>query len=146
MAPSSAPMFAPRPSLLVFALVSALVFAAGDFVVIPLVMRPLFKSALGDQMLDTLRLWPAALFYLIHLAGLTYFAGLAVLRGAGPSRAFLDGAILGLVAYSCYEMTSFTIMRDWTLELVLVDIGWGMLISGLAAAAGAAAARRFHRR
>ncbi len=127
--------------LIVFTLVTALVFALGDFVVIPLVMRPLFKAALGATMLDVLRLGPAALFYLVHLAGLVYFAGRPVVaRGGTAPRALLDGAMVGLVAYSCYEMTSWTIMRDWTAQLVMIDLAWGTAISGLSAYAGASAA------
>jgi uncharacterized membrane protein len=132
---------------LVFTIVTALVFCIGDAVMIPLVMRPLFKAALGAQMLDTLRLGPAALFYIIHIGGLVYFAGRAFLRGGTAAGAALNGAVLGLVTYSCYEMTSFTIMRDWNTTLVIVDMAWGTVISGAAAWAGAVAANRSgHRR
>lgn len=123
-----------------FAITAAIVFCAGDFVVIPLVMQPLFKAALGSQMLDQLRLWPAAMFYVIHLAGLVWFAGRPVMRGGSAVGALIDGAILGFVAYSCYEMTSWTIMRDWTPALVVIDLTWGTIISGVAAWAGAKAA------
>jgi uncharacterized membrane protein len=126
--------------LLVFTLAAACVFCAADAVVIPLIMRPLFSAALGAQMLDTLRLGPAAAFYIVHVGGLAWFAGRPAVNGGSPRGAFVDGAVLGLVAYSCYEMTSWTIMRDWRLSLVLVDIAWGTLISGTAAYAGARAA------
>ncbi len=132
-------------TLLIFTLITAAVFSAGDMFMIPLVMRPLFQSALGDQMLQTLRLIPASLFYLIHVAGLAYFAGLPVARGGSAERALMDGAMLGFVAYSCYEMTSFTIMRDWTARLVLVDLAWGTIISGLSTWLGAIGAVRLTR-
>ena len=119
--------------LAIFAVVTAVVFLAADAVVIPLVMQPLFKAALGAQMLDDLRLVPAALFYLIHIGGLVWFAGRPVVRGGGRTAALIDGAVLGLVSYSCYEMTSWTIMRDWTPTLVIVDLSWGTIISGVAA-------------
>jgi uncharacterized membrane protein len=117
-------------------LITLIIFIAGDAIVIPNVMRPLFKAYLGDGMLDTLRLFPAALFYLIHCAGLGYFAVAPNIARQNPARAFLDGAILGLVAYSCYEMTSWVIMRDWHLNLVLIDTAWGTFISGFAALCG----------
>jgi uncharacterized membrane protein len=104
-------------------------------------MRPLFQSALGAGMLEELRLAPAALFYLVHIAGLVWFAGRTALK-EGEAAAARDGAILGLVAYSCYEMTSHTIMRDWRWDLVIIDTTWGATLSGLAAFAGALAARR----
>lgn len=132
--------------LLVFAIVAAIVFCAADAIVIPLVMQPLFKAALGGQMLDQLRLGPAAAFYLIHLGGLIRFAGVPLIRGGTAEEALLDGAVLGFVSYSCYEMTSWTIMRDWTPELVAIDLGWGTIISGFAAWVGALAATKVRTR
>jgi uncharacterized membrane protein len=124
--------------LAIFVAAAGFVFLAADSFMIPFVMRPLFKAALGDSMLDALRLAPAALFYIVHIAGIAWFAG----GSANARGAFRDGAVLGLVAYSCYEMTSWTIMRDWTATLVVVDTVWGAVISGIAAYAGALAARR----
>jgi uncharacterized membrane protein len=101
------------------------------------VMRPLFLTHLGPLMQDSLRLVPAVLFYAIHIFGLVFLAGLPALRAGAPKIALINGAVLGLVAYSCYEMTSWTIMRDWHLNLVLVDVTWGTTISGVSAYCGA---------
>jgi uncharacterized membrane protein len=127
--------------LALFTAVAAATFLAADAAMIPLVMRPLFKAALGDQMLDDLRLGPAALFYVVHIGGLAAIAGRTA-AAAGPRAAFRDGAILGLVAYSCYEMTSWTIMRDWHAGLVAADVAWGAAISGFSAWTGALAVSR----
>lgn len=127
----------------IFTLVAAIVLLLADAIVIPFVMRPLFQSALSDTMLSELRLLPAALFYIIHIFGITWFAGRPARLGAPNASTFLNGAILGFVAYSCYEMTSWTIMRDWHVGLVVVDIGWGTLISGVSGWVGAIAARRW---
>ena len=126
-----------------FTVVTAVVFCLGDAFMIPLVMRPLFEAALGNQMLDTLRLGPAALFYIIHIGGLVYFAGIQATRDQHTFKAMVNGAVLGLVAYSCYEMTSWTIMRAWNAHLVVVDIAWGTLLSAASAWCGAVAARRW---
>jgi uncharacterized membrane protein len=134
--------------IIIFTLVKALVFCIGDAFMLPLVMRPLFEAALGNQMLDTLRLGPAALFYLIHIGGLVYFAGVPVTRApalqrGAPTMALVNGAVLGFVTYSCYEMTSWTIMRAWNVQLVLVDMIWGTLISGVSAWFGALSAQKW---
>lgn len=118
-------------------LTTAAVVLVADALVIPVVMRPLFLTYLGPLMLDSLRLVPAVLFYAIHIFGLVYLAGLPALRTGNPKIALINGAVLGLVAYSCYEMTSWTIMRAWHVNLVLVDVAWGTFISGAAAHCGA---------
>lgn len=117
--------------------VTAAVMLCSDAVIIPFVMRPLFLTYLGPLMLDSLRLIPAVLFYAIHIFGLVYLAGLPALRDGNSKTGALNGAVLGFVAYSCYEMTSWTIMRDWNVTLVIVDIIWGTLISSLSAFLGA---------
>ena len=127
-------------TILVLAVVTGLVFLAGDFFMIPMVMRPLFQKHLGAQMLDSLRLMPAALFYFIHIGGLVYFAGLPAIREGSAVTALLNGALIGLVAYGCYELTSHTIMRNWHINLVLIDLTWGVVISSLSAWLGALAA------
>jgi uncharacterized membrane protein len=130
-------------TLVLFGAVAAVVMILGDLVMIPNVMRPLFQAALADQMLDSLRLGPAALFYVIHLAGLIWFAGVPLLRGGSARGACLNGAFLGFVAYACYEMTSWTIMRDWTARLVVMDLAWGTVLSGAAAGMAGWTVRRW---
>jgi uncharacterized membrane protein len=117
-------------------LATGLVFLTGDTIVIPNIMRPLFKHYLGEHMLDELRLVPAVLFYVIHIGGLLYLAVAPAISGASNRIAFINGSILGLVAYSCYEMTSWTIMTNWHLNLVLVDMTWGAIISAISAGCG----------
>lgn len=133
-------------ALVVALIVTAAVLMAGDTFVIPNIMRPLFKHYLGPQMLDELRLFPAALFYLIHIGGLYYLAALPALKSGSGKIALINGSVLGFVAYACYEMTSWTIMTAWHLNLVLVDVAWGTLISGLAAWCGAMAGRKWQGR
>ncbi|MGL4489823.1 MAG: DUF2177 family protein [Rhizobiaceae bacterium] len=123
--------------LLKFSAATALVFLLGDFFVIPLVMRPLFSAALGDTMLQELRLFPAALFYIIHVLGIIWFAGRPYMHDNNRLMAGANGLMVGVIAYSCYEMTSWTIMRDWTSQLVIIDLAWGTAISGISAFCGA---------
>jgi uncharacterized membrane protein len=128
--------------LCVFGITAATVMLVCDAFAIPLVMRPLFKAALRDTMLDDLRLAPAALFYVVHGASLVWFAGRTAQR-EGVAAAARDGAMLGLAAYSCYEMTSHTIMRAWTWDLVVIDVAWGVTMSAFAAWVGARVAGHF---
>lgn len=117
---------------LILIAVTAIIFLIGEAIMLPNVMRPLFEKHIGAQMIDSLRLGPAALFYIIHIAGLTWFATWPGLRD-GANAAALNGAILGLVAYGCYELTSWTIMKQWSPALVVPDMVWGSVISGLSA-------------
>lgn len=120
-------------SPLILIAVTAIVFLIGEAIMLPNVIKPLFQSVIGPQMADSLRLGPAALFYIVHIGGLTWFATLPALRDGTATSAFINGALLGLVAYGCYEFTSWTIMKNWSVQLVIADIVWGSVISGLSA-------------
>ena len=44
--------------------------------------------------------------------------------------------LLGALAYGTYEFTSFAILKDWTLRLVVIDVIWGTALTGVSATAG----------
>ena len=84
---------------------------------------------------------PAALgFYLVHLFGMVWFAGLPGLRD-GIGVAALNGAILGLVAYGTYELTSWAAMRNWHPSMVAADLVWGAVVTATSVAGGVLIAR-----
>jgi uncharacterized membrane protein len=112
---------------------SAVIFLILDALMLTLVMRPLFERHLGDQMLQSLRLIPAALFYLGYVAGLTYLVSWPALRAGDPLAALLPAAVVGAMAYGTYELTSYTIMKTWAPALVITDMAWGIAASALVA-------------
>ncbi len=78
--------------------------------------------------------WPAAgTFYAFYVAAIVLYA----VRGAtGTAAAAKRGAGLGLVAYATYELTNWAVLRGWPARLVPVDLGWGIVLTALAALAG----------
>ena len=44
--------------------------------------------------------------------------------------AIFSGAFLGLLAFGTYEITNFVILKDWKIELVIIDTLWGIVITG----------------
>ena len=75
--------------------------------------------------------WPAALaVYVLLGIGIAAFA---LPRAAGASGAAASGALLGLVVYGVYDFTNYSLLRDWTLTLALVDTAWGVTASAVCA-------------
>lgn len=122
-------------------LVTATVFLAADAVMLRTVMKPLFVKHLGDAVLDSPRLGAAVVFYLFYVAGALWLVSLPALRDGDPAQALINGAILGALAYGTYEFTSYAVMRDWSLEQVIVDGLWGTVLTGISVWAGVIAAR-----
>src|SRR5210317_1625903 len=122
-------------SVVILTLATGIIFLAADAVMLSKFMGPLFRQHLGDGLIDGLRLPAAIGFYLVYLFGMVWFAGLPGLRD-GLGVAALNGAILGLVAYGTYEVTSWAIMRDWHPSMVAADMVWAATVTAISAAGG----------
>jgi uncharacterized membrane protein len=125
----------PMAFLTLFVTTSA-VFLLADALMLGFVLGPLFRSVLGDSLLDGLRLGPALGFYVLYMGGVMWFAAWPAFRAADPSQALLNGAVLGLVAYGTYELTSWAIMRNWSATMVAADMVWGAVVTGISAYIG----------
>lgn len=120
-------------------LATLVVFLPVDFLFLGLVAKGFFQSQVGD-MLGPVRPAPAILFYLIYIGGIVFFVSSGdVSKGA----VLLRGALFGLVCYATFELTSMSLLRHWTWPVVALDIGWGVVLTASASAAGAWIADRF---
>ncbi len=117
------------------------VFAAVDAVWLSTMGPLLYRPTLGDILLQQLKIAPAIVFYLMFPVGLLVFAVFPALRSESVVTAVLLAMLFGAIAYATYDLTNFATLRNWTLTITLLDIGYGAIASGLAAAAGYFAAR-----
>ena len=95
----------------------------------------LYRPTLGDILLPSLRAAPAIAFYLAYPVGIVVFAVLPGLRTASLPTAILLAFLFGALAYGTYDLTNYATLRHWTLQLTVLDIGYGAITSGLAATA-----------
>lgn len=109
------------------------VFAAIDLLWITLVMAGLFRRHLGDLLLDRPRLGAAAAFYLVYVAGILV---LAVAQSQSWKQALAMGAVLGVIAYATYDLTNRATLRLWPLDVAMLDIAWGGIMTAAAALVG----------
>jgi len=123
-------------------LASLAAFVLADMVWLGVMVSRIYRPALGDTLLAGVNLPPAIVFYLFYPVGLLIFAIGPALRTGSSGAAALYGALFGLFAYGTYDLTSYATMRNWTLQLTVVDMIWGTVLSGLAATAGVIAASK----
>lgn len=123
----------------VLALSTGLIFLILDALMLTFFMQPLFARHIGAQLVSPIRIGPAVAFYLIYIAGLLYLVSIPALRSGG--QVWVQAAVLGLVAYGTYELTSYTVMRDWHWHMVVVDTTWGAVLTALSAGGGLAITR-----
>jgi uncharacterized membrane protein len=111
------------------------VFLLCDMAWLGTMANRLYRPTLGDIMLDSANLPAAAAFYGIYPVGLVIFAVLPALKSGGLLQAALSGAIFGFFTYMTYDLTNQATLRNWTLQLSVIDIGWGTLLGAISATA-----------
>jgi len=71
----------------------------------------------------------ALVVYIAIPAGIVLFA----LPRVSPNNLVLSslfwGGLFGLVVYTIYDMTNYSLLRDWPLRVSLIDICWGVFLN-----------------
>ena len=111
-------------------------FIVAEIIVLSNVMQPLFKKHIGFLMKEDTNFSIAAIFYFVYVAGVFWFATRAGIKSESFFVAIFSGAFLGLLAFGTYEITNFVILKDWKIELVIIDTLWGIVITGSMAYVG----------
>ncbi len=119
-------------------LATLIAFVGIDLVWLTWVGGPAYREMLGDLLLPTVRMQPAVAFYLLYPLGLTIYAVHPGLNGASITSTLLAGALFGFFTYATYDLTNFATLRQWTLAVTLMDIGWGCVLGAVSAAVAVA--------
>lgn len=113
--------------------VTALVMLPLDLLFLGFVAKGFFTSQVGD-MLGSIRVAPAVLFYLLYIVGILIFVT------APPNTTWqsslLFGALFGFFCYATFELTAMSLLKHWTWPVVIVDIAWGTFVTAIAATLG----------
>ena len=113
-------------------------FLAVDALWITFVSRKLYDLEAGDVLREKPKIGASLLFYLLYSLGITVFAVFPLTQHFNGIHATLTaywqaaawGGGLGLFAYSTFAFTNQAIIREWKYKLVVVDLLWGILITG----------------
>jgi uncharacterized membrane protein len=98
-------------------------------------MAPRFyRPTLGDIAISGVNLPPAILFYALYPVGLIIFATIPALKSGSISTAVVSGALFGFFTYATYDLTNHATLRNWTLQLTLIDVAWGTILAAITSA------------
>lgn len=110
--------------------VAFVLFTALDIVWLMLMGSALYRPVLGDMLAPAVRIGPALAFYLMYPVGLVILAIAPALRSGSLAEAILLGAVVGAVTYATYDLTNYATLRNWSLQLTVVDILYGSIVAG----------------
>lgn len=121
---------------------AAISFLALDALWLGVVARGLYQREFGAMLLEKPNMAAAVAFYALYLVGIVVFAVKPALEAGGWSRALLQGALFGLIAYATYDLTNLATLKGFPIRVVAPDLMWGAFVTAAAALAGYAAASR----
>lgn len=115
--------------------IALVLFLILDAIWLSTVARSVYIPRIGEMMLDQPRWGVAAIFYLLYVIGLVYFAILPGWRETNWQVAALNGALLGFFAYLTYNATNLSVMKGYDTLVAILDTGWGTVAGGVIAGA-----------
>ena len=118
-----------------------IVFIVIDGIWLSVMGKLLYRPILGDILLANLRIAPAIVFYATFPVGIVTFAVVPALKSGSIGGAAALGLLFGALAYGTYDLTNYATLRNWNLQLTVLDISYGALATAAAAAVATLALR-----
>jgi uncharacterized membrane protein len=117
-------------------LLTSLVFFAIDLVWLGLIAKDFYAKNMGGLLSEKVK-WPAALlFYCIYIVGTLLFVVYPAVGKDAWLHAMYMGAALGFLCYATYDLTSYALIKDFPLKVVVVDLIWGTVLTAMVSTAG----------
>jgi len=111
------------------------VFFGIDMIWLGFVAKGFYRNNLGQLLRPDVN-WTAALvFYLLYIGGILIFATMPALEKNSLYQAVVLGGLFGFFAYATYDLTNLATLKGWPLNVVIVDIIWGIVLTACVAAA-----------
>jgi uncharacterized membrane protein len=111
------------------------VFFAIDIVWIGFIAKDFYRRQLGYLMRAETNWLGALIFYLIFIIGLLIFGVLPALDKGSWQHAVIYGGLFGFFCYATFDLTSYALIRDFPLKVVIIDLLWGTALSAAVSAA-----------
>lgn len=117
-------------------IMTALVFFAIDLLWLGLIAKNLYNRQLGHVLAPQVNWTAALIFYFLFIIGILIFAVIPALTRDNFQYALIYGVLFGFFTYATYDLTNLATLKDWPIKIVLIDIVWGMILTGSTASAG----------
>jgi len=104
------------------------IFFIIDILWLGVIARGFYRRNLGFILSPEVNWTAAAIFYLMYIVGIIFFA----VRPAVASHSWVQAAVLGglygFFTYATYDFTNLATIANWPLVIVAVDILWGVYL------------------
>lgn len=111
-------------------ILTTIVFFSIDLLWLGVIAKKLYREKLGFILSEEVNWIAAIVFYLIYIGGILYFAVIPALENSEWQQALINGALLGFLCYATYDLTNMATIAKWPLQIVVIDIVWGTVLTG----------------
>jgi len=112
-------------------IIALVVFLSIDYVWLAVIAKKLYTRELGFIMSDKPNLIAAGLFYLIFITGVVFFVINPAIEKDSWKYALFVGIFFGFITYSTYDLTNLATLKDWPINITIIDLIWGSSLGGL---------------
>ena len=109
------------------------VFFIIDLIWLGIVAKGFYRKNLEYILSPSVNWTAAILFYLMYIAGILIFAVFPGVAKDSLRHAAVWGALFGFFTYATYDLTNLALLKDWPLNIVIVDILWGVALCSVVA-------------
>lgn len=95
------------------------------------IARKLFQEEIGHLMGEKIKAYAGLIFYAINALAILFLVINPSLEKQDMIQALLHGGLLGFAMYATYNFTNLALLRDWSIKVTLLDLGWGTFAAGL---------------
>lgn len=129
---------------LILYIITFAIFLVLDFFGLTYLIKPTFERDIGPLLASPFRILPAFIFYAFYVGVLLWFVSWpAMAQDKSLWWVFGNAMLVGALGYGTYEFTNYATLKDWTSDMVFLDLTWGIVLTAVTATAGVAIARNF---
>lgn len=107
-----------------------------DYLFLAVLAHQFYKTRFGELMKTPADLRFALLFYVFYILGILFFVVAPAVAKQSLAFAMFAGMFFGFIAYMTYDLTNAATLKGFPLSIIIPDIVWGSIVSGLVAVIG----------
>lgn len=112
-------------------IITFIVFMTIDLIWLGVVAKNLYNKYLGYIMTKNINWIAAVIFYIIFVIGLLIFVIHPALAKESTQYLLLYAMAYGFITYATYDLTNLATLKDWPIEITIIDLIWGTTLSTL---------------
>ena len=125
----------PFTKIVLIYLLTAVVFFIIDILWIGFIANGMYDKWIG-HLRGEVNWYAAMIFYSIFIMGILFYGVFPGLERESVQHALMYGALFGFFTYATYDLTNLATLKDWPVQMVIVDMLWGVFLSSSVSVAG----------